>query len=94
MSLCWNGMPSAFCSLVPNTFKGFQTSIRGLHHADGFTIPATPDGVGTAEERRKQPMQTLIVDRCMLESEFSKLRRRLVACRWSHLIGSIFGISW
>ena len=65
-------MPSAFCSLVPNTFEEFQTSIRGLHHADGFTIPATPDGVGTAGKRRKQPMLTLIVGRSMVESEFSK----------------------
>lgn len=54
--------------------RNFKHQSAVYHHADGFNYSSHPDGVSTAEKRRKQPMQTLIVDRSMVESEFQKLR--------------------
>lgn len=45
------------------------------HHADGFTIAAAPTALVKRKKCRKKPMQTLIMGRSMVESEFQKLRR-------------------
>ncbi len=71
MSLCWNGMPSAFCSLVPNTFKGISNiNPRSTITQTASTIPAAPTALVKRKKCRKQPMLTLIMGRSMVESEF------------------------
>jgi len=58
-------------------FLGSKYFLRNFKHQSAVyitqtasTIPAAPTGVSTAEKRRKQPMQTLIMDRSVVESEF------------------------